>query len=288
MSQAAILKELIRAEELLVVPGAYDAMTAKVIEKTGFPALYITGSGISFSLLGHPDVNTVSYAEFRDRVAAITDLVSIPVIADIDTGYGGVLNLIRLIRDFERLGVAAVQIEDQQAPKKCGHCMGRQVVSVPEMKQRIRTIVENRSSDDSLLIIGRTDSRSTLGIDEAIDRANEYLSAGADVAFVESPESEEEILRIGQEVHGPVLFNNIEGGRSPNVSKEFLQKAGFAMSIFPGTQARCMLKTTLDVMNYLKENGSTKGIEDRFLTHSQYFDLFDFDQFAALEQKYLG
>lgn len=286
MTQTKRLRELIQTKEIVAVPGAYDAITAKLIEKAGFDAVYITGSGISLSLLGQPDLNTVSYLELRERINSLLTAIDIPMIVDIDTGFGGPLNLIRLVQEFERMGVAAVQIEDQQAPKRCGHEPYRRIVSIEEMQKRIQAIVDTRSSEDGLVVIARTDARTTHGLEECISRANTYLDSGADVVFIESPESKEEVFRIGREVHGPVLFNNVEGGRSPFMTQKELIQAGIKLTIYPNALTRIVTKSILKLLRELKQTGTTEGIWEDMLDHREVWDLFDNPMWLALESKY--
>lgn len=286
MTQAERLRELIKSKDLVAAPGAYDAITAKLIEKAGFDAVYITGSGISLTLLGQPDLNTVSYMELRERINSLLTAIDIPMIVDIDTGFGGPLSLIRLIQDFERMGVAAVQIEDQRAPKRCGHELYRKVVSQDEMEKRIRAIVDTRKDKDGLVIIARTDARTSLGIDECIRRANAYLACGADVIFVESPESKEEVAKIGHEVKGPVLFNNVEGGRSPFMTQKELKDAGIKMTIYPNALTRIAVKSYQKLLNELKATGTTEGVWGDMLDHKEVWSLFDNQMWLATESKY--
>ena len=207
--RTARLHSLVAAPEIVVAPGAFDCITARLVDKAGFPAVYITGSGVSMSALGAPDVGLMSYGEIFDRVQRIADVVSIPVIADADTGYGGPLNIIRTVRDFERAGVSAVQIEDQAWPKKCGHEPGRQIVQVAEMVGRIKAAVDART--DGIAIVARTDARSTEGLDAAIERAHRYGEAGADILFLESPEREDELNTLNRQLEKPTLANMVEG-----------------------------------------------------------------------------
>lgn len=287
MRNSEKLRELLRRDGLLMIPGCYDGITANLIKHSGFEAAYISGAGISFSLLGKPDLNLVSYLELKQKIDVLCPLLGIPVIVDIDAGFGGPLNLIRLIEDFDRVGIAGVQIEDQVAPKKCGHVLGRSVVSVEEMCQRIRVIKDHRPDGDrGLVIVARTDSRTTHGIDEAIRRANAYVEAGADMIFVESPESLEEIERIGKEVKGPVLFNNIEGGRSPFLSKEELERYGFKAAIYPNSLTRAIIPVGLELLKTLAETGSTEAMWPRMIKHKAMFSLFDFERLVEEEGKY--
>lgn len=287
MRQPGKLRELIAKDELLMIPGVYDAITAHLAEKAGFSAVYATGSGISLTLTAQPDLNTISYIELRDKVDNLLSVLDIPLIVDIDTGFGGPLNEIRLIRDFERLGVAAVQIEDQASPKRCGHELGRRVVPVQEMELRIRALADHRSCEDGIVIIARTDARTAFGIDEAIRRGNAYLEAGADVIFVESPESEEEARRIARELDGPALFNNVEGGRSPFLSRETLEDAGFAMAIYPNALTRIMVKSAQKLLCELMKSGTTQPLWGEMMTHKELFAAFEHDDWIALEQNYL-
>ena len=286
LKHAAKLKQLIESKQLVMAPGAYDAITATLIGKAGFPAAYVTGSGVSLSLLGQPDLNTVSYLELKLRVENISSVLDIPLIVDIDTGFGGPLNLIRLIKELEQLNVAAVQIEDQVMPKRCGHELGRKVVATEEMCRRIRTITDNRCREQGILIIARTDARTTEGIEAAIQRGNHYLAAGADVIFVESPETMEEIRMVAQQVKGPVLFNNVEGGRSPFLSRSTLQELGIRIAIYPNALTRIMVKSAQGLLHELKETGTTESLWGQMLSHRDLFGLFDHDQWVALEKKY--
>lgn len=285
MKQSEHLRQLLSSGRLLAAPGAYDAITAKMVEKAGFEAVYVTGSGVSLTLLGQPDLNTVSYLELKEKVDNFCSTINIPVIVDIDTGFGGPLNLIRLVRDFERMGVAAVQIEDQIAPKRCGHELGRRVVSCEEMLCRIRTIAEQRSKD-GLVIVARTDARTEQGLDEAIRRANVFLACGADVAFVESPESREEVQRIAREVKGPVLFNNVEGGRSPFLSQKELSDDGVRAVIYPNTLTRIVTRSIQRLLNELKNTGTTEGLWSEMLDHKEVWSLFDNAAWLQLESRY--
>lgn len=278
------LRQSIAAPDILVAPGSFDCITARLVEKAGFQAVYVTGSGVSMSALGAPDVGLMSYGEILDRVQRIADVVSIPVIADADTGYGGPLNIMRTVRDFERAGVSAVQIEDQAWPKKCGHEPGREIVSVAEMTGRIKAAVDARS--DGIVIVARTDARSTEGLDAAIDRAARYAEAGADVLFVESPESEAELESLNRQLDAPTLANMVEGGRTPILPAQQLQAVGFSVAIFPNSLTRLLGKVGALLLNELKESGTTAGMADSMLDHTGLWDLFDNKRWRALEDRY--
>lgn len=286
MTKQQTLRRLLAEPETLLVPGCYDCITAHMIRHAGFQAAYLTGSGISLTTLGHPDVNTVSYAELRNVVQNISQAVDLPLIVDIDTGFGGPLNIIRLIRDFENLDVAAVQIEDQVMPKKCGHELGRRIVPADEMGYRIQAIRDTRKAPDGMVIVARTDAITDYGIDEAIRRANAYLDFGADIIFVESPETMEQITRIAAEIKGPVLFNNVEGGRSPFLSREQLNMLGIRVAIYPNMLTRIITKSCLDLLGELREHGTTEAMWDRIIPHKDLWPLFHSEDWYKTEQKY--
>lgn len=266
-------RNMIKASGVIQIPGCYDCITATIVERAGFPAAYLTGSGISLTLSGIPDLNTISYLELRQVVQNIRSAIQIPMLVDIDTGFGAPLNLYRLTKEFEQLDIAAVQIEDQKVPKKCGHELGRRLVRDEEMVKRIRTIHENRL-ENGLVIVARTDARTVVGLDEAIRRGRLYLDAGADVIFVESPESYEEVKKIASEIKGPVLFNNVEGGRSPFLSRQELEEAGVKMTIYPNAQTRVVAKKCMELLNTLQQTGTTAGMENEMLSHRELWSMY--------------
>jgi len=279
----AALRRLLAAPELLVAPGAYDCVGARLVEQAG----YLTGSGMSMSALGAPDVGLMSFSEILDRAARVADMVSVPVIVDADTGYGGPLNLIRTVRAFERAGLSGIQIEDQAWPKKCGHEGGRNLVSSAEMQGRIKAAVDARIDPD-LVIIARTDARSDHGLDAALERAARYAEAGADVIFVESPENEQELAAIAAAVKAPVLANMVEGGRTPILPASRLAQLGFAMAIYPNALTRCFAHAGLEMLRGLAADGSTAGSAARMLSHRQLWSLFEYEKWIAPEQRLGG
>ena len=230
-------------------------------------------------------IRTISYLELRNKAEEVLAAAGLPTLVDVDTG-GNPLNLIRLVHDFERIGVAAIQLEDQAAPKRCGHEQGRRVVAAEEMCLRIRAVVENRSGDQGLVLVARTDARTSLGLDEAIRRANIYLEAGADLIFVESPESETEVRRLCREVQGPILYNNVEGGRSPFLSREQLIDVGVKAVIYPNTLTRIMVPAAQRLLATLMEEGTTEPLWPQMLTHKQLWPLFGNEEWLELEKKY--
>ena len=279
-------RNMIKASGVIQIPGCYDCITATIVERAGFPAAYLTGSGISLTLSGIPDLNTISYLELRQVVQNIRSAIQIPMLVDIDTGFGAPLSLYRLTKEFEQLDIAAVQIEDQKVPKKCGHELGRRLVRDEEMVKRIRTIHENRL-ENGLVIVARTDARTVVGLDEAIRRGRLYLDAGADVIFVESPESYEEVKKIASEIKGPVLFNNVEGGRSPFLSRQELEEAGVKMTIYPNAQTRVVAKKCMELLNTLQQTGTTAGMENEKLSHRELWSMFNSEKWVAIEKKYM-
>lgn len=280
----AALRRQIAAPEVLVAPGAYDCVGARLIEQAGFQALYLTGSGMSMSALGAPDVGLMSFSEVLDRAARVADVVSIPVIVDADTGYGGPLNVIRTVRAFERAGISGIQIEDQSWPKKCGHEGGRNLVSTQEMVGRIKAAVDARIDPD-VAIIARTDARSDHGLQAALDRAANYVEAGADVIFVESPENEQELAEVARSVNAPVLANMVEGGRTPIVPAARLRELGFAMAIYPNAITRCFTYAGTEMLRDLAATGTTAGSADRMLSHRQLWSLFEYEKWTATEER---
>lgn len=232
MSHRTQLRNLLQSRRLIVAPGAFDCLTAKLIEQAGFPAVYMTGGGTSASL-GYPDYGLLTMTEMVANAGRISGSVEVPVIADCDTGYGNEINLFRAVSEFERAGVAAVQIEDQVFPKRCGHLDGKELVDTEEFLAKIKAAAAARRDPD-LVIIARTDARAVSGLQEAVERANAALSAGADVAFVEALETLDEVRQVPQAVKGPCLLNVVRGGKTPEVDLAEVERMGYAIAIVPG------------------------------------------------------
>lgn len=256
------LRDLLAGPDIVVAPGAYDALTARLVEAAGFPAVYLSGAGVSYSMLARRDVGLVTMTEMVQRLEWITDAVSVPVIADADTGYGGPDNVRRTVQAYERAGAAALQIEDQDFPKRCGHLEGKRVVPVEEMVARLEIALEARRSDDTV-IIARTDARSVEGWDQALERAVRYAEVGADVIFVEAPLSEDELARIPRAVPAPVMANMVEGGKTPLVPAGRLQEMGFRLVIFPNSLTRLLVGSGQRLLAELRDTGTTQGWRDR-------------------------
>ena len=228
------LKQRLSQERICCLPGIFDFISLKVADALGFDALYMTGYGTVASHLGLPDAGLATYSDMVGRVQGFCAATRTPIVCDGDTGYGGLLNVDHTVRGYEKAGAAAIQLEDQEFPKKCGHTPGRRVIPVEDMAAKVRVASEARSQIDSMLIIARTDARTSLGLDEALRRGERYLQAGADILFIESPETEKELETIGRTFAGvPLVVNNVEGGRTPILAPQQLQEMGFAMAIYP-------------------------------------------------------
>ena len=246
---------LIRGK-MIVAPGVFDGFSAMVAERTGFDALYMTGYGVSASRYGFPDAGLVTLTQMVDALRVIRSVTERPIIADADTGYGGLLNVRHTVRQYEAAGANAIQIEDQDFPKKCGHTLGRRVIPMADMVAKVQVAVEARASEETL-IVARTDARTDHGLDEAIERAHAYHRAGADILFVESPETVEELARIGAEVDAPLLANMVgRGGRTPELPAARLQELGFNVAIYPGVGFGAALTAMENAYGHLKANGA--------------------------------
>jgi len=277
------LKDRLVAREFFVAPGIYDLISARLADRMDFAALYMTGYGTVASHLGVPDAGLASYAEMVERVRRVCETVATPLIADADTGYGGLLNMRHTVRGYEAAGAAAIQIEDQEFPKKCGHTPGRRVVAAADMVRKIGVAVESRRSDD-FLVVARTDARTSLGLDEAIRRAIAYRAAGADVIFVESPESEAELARIAAEIDAPLLANMVEGGRTPILARERLQALGFAMAIFPATGFLAAARALGDAYAALRAHGTSASVDANLLPFAEMNALMGFEEIWKFER----
>lgn len=282
-SVAASLRSRLAAGEFVVAPGVYDMISAKLADRMGFPALYMTGYGTVASFLGLPDAGLASYSEMVSRVERIASQCATPLIADADTGYGGLLNVRHTVRGYEAAGAAAIQIEDQEFPKKCGHTPGRRVIPLEDMARKIRVAVEARRSEE-FLIIARTDARTSLGIDEALRRGEAYQKAGADILFIESPETEEEMARIGRAFDVPVLANMVEQGRTPLLSKARLAELGYRVAIFPGTGFLAAAAALKGVYEKLKADGSSLGLAAPLYPFAEMNKLMGFEEVWAFEK----
>ena len=281
----AALASDIKNRELVVAPGIFDMVSAKIADRVGHRALYITGYGTVASHLGLPDAGLASYTNMVERASMMASVTNAPIIADADTGFGGLLNVQHTICGYERAGVAAIQLEDQEFPKKCGHTLGRRVIDTQDMVDKIRVAVDSRN-DPNLLIIARTDARTSLGLEEAIDRACAYRAAGADVLFVESPESESEFDKIATEIDAPLLANMVEGGRSPLLTREQLESLGFAIVIYPGTGFFTAAAALQNVYDHILETGSSNWADVPLYPIDEMHKLMGFPEVWNFEKKW--
>lgn len=280
-----MLRKLLAGKEILVAPGAHDVMTAKIIEQTGFNAVYMTGYGTSASVLGRPDVGLLTLTEMVTQARNIVNAVNVPVIADADTGYGNVVNVMRTVREYERAGVACIQLEDQVAPKRCGHMLGREVIPAEEMVAKIRAAVEARQDPD-LMIMARTDARTNHGIEEAIRRGKAYEEAGADILFIESPENEEEMRLVGSSFNVPVLANMIEKGRTPLKTAKELEDMGFGLVIWPLSSVYVTAKAVRDLMVALKEEGTAANLLDSMIPFGEFNELIGLPEINEIQNRF--
>ncbi|MDQ1078061.1 oxaloacetate decarboxylase [Pseudoroseomonas cervicalis] len=254
------LKAALAAKQFVVAPGIHDMISARIADRMGFQALYATGYGTVASHLGVPDAGIATYSDMVSRMGRFARMSSTPVIADADTGYGGLLNVRHTVMGYEEAGITAIQLEDQEVPKKCGHTPGRRVIPAEEMALKIEVAVEARKSED-FLIIARTDARTGLGLEEAIRRGKLYRRAGADIVFIESPETEDEMKRIGQEIDAPLLANNVDGGgRTPILSAETLAAIGYDIAIYPALGFLTVAAALERSYAHLREHGVTHGL----------------------------
>ena len=287
MKKTTKLRSLLKQPGIIVAPGAHNAFTAKIIEQTGgFQAVYMTGSGAAMSLIGEPDIGLLTMTEMVTQARNLASAVSLPLIADADTGYGNAINVVRTVREYERGGVAAIHIEDQITPKKCGHFEGKQVVSQSEMVGKIRAAVDAREDPDFVLI-ARTDARAVLGLEEAIKRAQACVEAGADVIFVEAPQSLEELEIIAKSIDAPLLVNMDEGTKTPLLTVRELEEMGFKIVIFPRSAPCAAAKAIQELMQLLKETGTTKNFAGRIVTFEERNLITGLARYKEMEEKYL-
>lgn len=285
--QRARLGELLAAGEPLVAPGAYDALSARLVEQAGFGAVYMTGFGTTASLIGRPDVGLLSGAEMIDNAARIVSAVDVPVIADADTGYGNALNVVRTVRAYEQAGVAAIHLEDQVMPKKCGHLSGKAVIGRAEMIGKIRAAAAARR-DPEFRLIARTDAAGVHGLDDAVDRAKAYAAAGADLLFVEAPTNEADIARVAEQLRevAPLVFNWAEGGRTPPLPLTRIAELGFSLVLFPiGTllAAAAGIRSLLDV---LRADGTPAAALVSLPGFEEFTDLVGMPEVRELQQRF--
>ncbi|MGA7803681.1 isocitrate lyase/PEP mutase family protein [Bradyrhizobium sp.] len=279
------LKKLLARRAAVTVPGAANAMFARVIEDIGFEAVYVTGAGVANMQLGAPDIGLTTITEVASTVAAIADAVSLPIIVDADTGFGNAVNMVRTVRALERAGAAGIQIEDQVFPKKCGHFDGKDVISRAEMVQKIKAAVDARQDQD-LQIIARTDARAVEGFERAIERARAYVEAGADATFLEAPVSVDELARIPQELVVPQIANIVFGGKTPDPGRARLAELGFSIVLYANAALQAALKASYEVLGALKTEGSLQSVAHRLASFDERQRTVAKDEWDAREARY--
>jgi len=283
---AARLRELLESGQTIVAPGAFDPLAARLVEEAGFPAVYMTGFGTSAAVIGRPDVGLLTMTEMAGNAGRIADCVDIPVIADADTGYGNPLNVIRTVGAYEAAGVAGIHIEDQVAPKKCGHMEGKQVIGAEEMAAKVRAAVEARTQPE-FVIIARTDARAVEGLDAALERARMYRAAGADVLFIEALVSEAEIEEAARAFPGvPLLFNWAEGGKTPPVSLARLTQLGYRIVIFPISTLLAATAGMRAVLREIAAAGTPAAVLGELPTFGEFVDFIGLPQVREAERRY--
>jgi len=285
MKKTTLFKKLVLDGEILILPGAYDALSAKIVEQAGFKAVTLGGYPTSASLLAKPDVSLLTLTEMVNQARYIAESVNIPLFVDGDTGHGNVTNVARTVKLFENAGVAGLFIEDQVFPKRCGHMEGKQVIMTEEMIAKIKAAVDARMDDD-LMLMARTDSLAVYGIDEAIERGNRFAEAGADIIFIEAPPSVEDMRRICREVKAPMSANMVEGGKTPILTAKELQRIGYSIVTFPLSALYAAAWGVRMVMEELATRGTTAGTMDKMITFSDFNQLVGLEDIRATERRY--
>ncbi len=280
-SPAATLRERLREPRILVAIGVHDGLTARIAERAGFEAFYHGGYAVAAHEYGMPDIGLVGLSEMAESLRRVVNVSSVPVLADADTGYGEIPGVRRTVRELERAGAAAIQLEDQVFPKRCGHMDGKEVVPRDEMVLKVRAAAEARTEDD-LVIIARTDALQPNDLDDAIDRCNAYTDAGADVVFVDAPGSAEELAEVADRVDGVSLANMSETGRTPVMTADELERMGYRVVIFPSPQTRIIAQAYEELCLELRERGGTKGVLDRMMDFEEVNRLLGLEEWQAL------
>jgi len=285
MSVRSKLREMLEGPELVMAPGVADALNARLVAREGFKAIYMTGSGTTASRLGMPDIGLLTMTEMVDNAGRIVDASGLPVIADADTGYGGPINVQRTIRAYERAGVAGVHIEDQQWPKRCGHLEGKTLIPAAEMAAKVRAASDAREDKD-FVVIARTDALSVEGFEQALDRGRLYEEAGADMIFIEAPNTPDQLAAVPRSFKVPTLFSMSSSGKTPFLSAQEIQKLGFKVVIYPNFMLLAAVTAAQGVLRELKKTGSIAGLANKITTFTELFDLVGMREVQELEQRY--
>ena len=269
----------------LVIPGVYDAIGAKIVEKVGFEAMFQTGYGTSATLFGMPDYGFIGSTETVDNARRICRAVSVPVIVDADTGYGNALSVWKLVQELENAGASGIFLEDQRWPKRCGHMQGKEVVPIDEYAEKLQAALDARSNKN-FIIVARTDARATEGLDKAIERGLYYKKVGADVIFVEAPKTIQEMKKIGSAIDAPLVANMIEGGATPISSETKLHEMGFKIILYPLSVLFSNTYATLQILRELKRSGTTRKLNKKLVSFDQFNDLVELKKYRKLEKQY--
>lgn len=285
MGRTTQFRKLLKGKQVLVAPGAFDGLSARLIERAGFPLIYATGGGIARSM-GYPDMGLLTMSEVIARVKNIVDVTETPVLADADTGYGNALNVMRTVREFEAVGAVGIHIEDQITPKKCGHYEGKSLVPEEEMMKKIEAAREARTDPD-FVIIARTDARAVEGLERAIERGKRYAEAGADMIFIEAPQSIDEIKKIAQSIAAPLLINMFKGGKTPLVSMKELEAMGYRVVIVPSPLQLAAVHTMKELLQVLKREGTIESFSERMISFKERDEIVGLLEYEKLERKFL-
>jgi len=287
MSPAAKLRAALNNDRPVLAPGVYDALTALLVEQAGFQCAYVSGASVSFTKLGRPDLGLTTMSEVAETIGNMRERTEIPLVVDADTGFGNALNVKRTVKLFERVGASGIQLEDQTLPKRCGHLSGKTLVSTCEMTGKIKAALDARVDADTV-IVARTDALAVEGIDAALDRAETYIEAGADMLFVEAPADEAQLRQVSDRLAAkvPLLVNMVEGGRTPLMPVDKLGELGFSLIIYPGAMVRVVAKAATDYLNVLNTDGTTLNMLDNMYDFSQIMELVGLSEMVEDGQKY--
>ena len=285
MSVRSTLRELLAGPDLVMAPGVADALNARLVTREGFKVIYMTGSGTTASRLGMPDIGLLTMTEMVDNAGRIADASGLPVIADADTGYGGPINVRRTTRAYERAGVAGIHIEDQQWPKRCGHLQGKTLIPAAEMAAKVRAATDAREDKD-FVVIARTDALSVEGFEQALDRGRLYEEAGADMIFIEAPQTPDQLAAVPRSFRVPTLFNMASSGKTPFLSAEEIQQLGFKVVIYPNFMLLAAVTAARSVLQELKRTGSIADVAKRVTSFTELFDLVGMREVQELEERY--
>ncbi len=287
MTLRQVFKQFLKRDKLLVAPGCFDGLSARLVEEAGFEAAYFSGGAVARSM-GLPDIGLVTMSEVIERAAQVVSAVKIPVIADADTGYGNAINLVRTVREYERVGVTAIHIEDQITPKRCGHLDGKEVISLPEMIKKLEAALASRADPD-FCIIARTDARGVHGLDDAISRARAFAQLDVDAVFVEAPQSESELEQIPRALPNiPLVVNVFKGGKTPMLPAERLEKMGYRIAIYPSETQRAGIYAMRQALSLLKRKGTTEAMDEALTTFKERDTIVGLDDWQELERKFLS